>query len=149
VSQIALQAVQIANANRLIGSGNESWGRVVRVSVVKSNPRQADPPYPYVLQFWAGGGHAQAIKTRDANLRMVVKCLSDKMADAMTGAQRLNDLLHNHGRLDNSADCLDGGTYWDILTVTEEDTIYMVETSADTIPIYHVGAYYRYIMQVK
>ena len=84
VSINALQAVQIANQTRLLNGGAEAWGQKVRVSFVKSTTA-----YPYVLQFWAGGGHDQSIRTRDATLRMGVKAVSDKMDDALKAAERI------------------------------------------------------------
>lgn len=143
MNETALQVVYKAIAARLTTSG-EIWGNRVRASVVK-----ADTPYPYVVQFWAGGGQVHMTTGRDAELVIGVKCVSDKLADAMQGAARIATRLDEHGRQDDATDYLVSGTEWDILSITEEETLYLVEQDApDTIPIYHVGAFYRFVMEL-
>lgn len=137
----ALQAAYEALANRLRGTG-ETWGSNARVSWLKSST-----PYPYVLYFWAGGGERQINGYRHAEYRIAVVCISNKLNDATTGAARISDLLREKGKQTSPADYLTGSSDWDILTVTEEDTIYLVENTPDTIKSYRVGAYYRFFMQ--
>jgi len=141
MSRPALQAAYIAIENRLT-AGAEPWGRKIRISVVKSGTT-----YPYVVQFWAGGGSANRIKQRDAELRIAVKAVSDKMADVMICAERITELLDDHGYQDNADDYLSGGTSWTILSITEEDAFFLAEPVSNTITVYHVGAFYRLFMQ--
>jgi hypothetical protein len=142
MSETALQAAQKAITARLTGSPDEPWGNRVRVSMARPNT-----PYPYVIYFWSGGGEANRIQARDAVLRFGVKCISDKMAEAMRGAERIAMLLNDSGQQDDQDDYLYGGEHWLILTITEEDVIYVPETTADTITAYHVGAFYRFEME--
>jgi hypothetical protein len=141
MTEPALQTVYKAVAARLSGSG-EPWGSKVRVSLVK-----ASTGYPYVVQFWSGGGEVQINGFIHAEFRIGVKCVSDKLAEAMSGAGRISALLREKGQQTSPADYLYGSADWDILTVTEEETIYLVEGAPDTVPVYHVGAFYRLFMQ--
>jgi hypothetical protein len=141
MAESPLETVYKALSNRLRDPA-ESWGTRARVSGIKSNAG-----YPYVLYFWAGGGERQINGHRHAEYRVAVVCVSDKMSEAATGAGRISDLLREHGKLDDPADYLIGSADWNILTITEEDTIYLPEGTPDTITAYRWGAYYRIFMQ--
>lgn len=142
MAEIALQAAQKAIFARLTADPLEPWGNRVRASLAKPNT-----DYPYVIYFWSGGGEVNRIKARDSVLRMGVKCISPKMAEAMRGAGRIADLLNDSGYLDDPDDYLYGGSDWVILSITEEEAIYLPEQTADTITAYHVGAFYRFEME--
>ena len=141
MAEPALETAYKALANRLRTPG-ELWGTNARVSAVKSGTS-----YPYVLYFWAGGGEVQINGFRHANLRIAVLCISDKMSDAATGAGRISDLIREKGKQTSPADYLNGSSDWDILTITEEELIYVAEGTPDTITAYRWGAYYRFVMQ--
>ena len=141
MSEPAIQACYKAVKGAL-DSGDEIWGTKVRASIAK-----ADTAYPYLIYFWSGGGEINSIINDDAEFRIAVKVVSDKMAEAMTGKRRISDLLNNKGEQEEVTGYLDGGTDWTILTCSEEDTIYLAERLADTKVVYHVGAYFRISMQ--
>ena len=142
MAEIALQAAQKAITARLTANPNELWGNRVRVSLAKSNTS-----YPYVIYFWSGGGESNTVRAQDSSLRIAVKCISSKMAEAMRGAARISELLNDCGKQDDAGDYLYGGDDWEILSITEEEVIYLPEQQADTITAYHVGAFYRFEMQ--
>jgi hypothetical protein len=141
VTDTALQAAYEGIANRLRDPG-EVWGTRVRVSAAKSGTA-----YPYVIQFWSGGGETMLNGSQNAELRIGVKCVSDKLADAARGAGRISARLRDKGKQDSPADYLIGSSDWDILTITEEEIIYLVEGTPDTVTVYHWGAFYRLFMQ--
>jgi hypothetical protein len=137
----ALAALYRAVFQRLTGPG-ERWGNRVFPDMAS-----AKAAYPYVVFFWQGGGERNAVKEQDADLVLVVKCISDGLAEAFDCAARISELLNDSGEQDDSADYLNGGTDWNILTSTQEETFHLPEMFEGVAPIYHEGARYRFIME--
>jgi hypothetical protein len=146
MTDTALQAAYRAIRVRLIGNGVEPWGNRVYLSL---GPQGA--AYPYVIQFWSGGGALNAVKARDANLVISVKAVSNNDEAAMLAASRIAALLDDSGEYDDVDDYLYGGATWRILTITEEDTIFLPIRGAapDEDIIWQVGARYRLRMEVR
>jgi hypothetical protein len=142
MAEPALQSCYKAIAAQLRSDGSEIWGTKVRASIVKPNT-----PYPYAVYFWSGGGENNSIRGDDAEFRITVKVVSDKLAEAMAGKQRISALLNNRGEQAVTTGFLAGGADWKILTSTEEDTVYIAEFVSDTLTIYHVGAIFRIALQ--
>ncbi len=141
---IALQAAYKGIDARLSVAGGVFDTRV-RVSVASSN-KDGQFPYPYVIQFWQGGGEDNSIRAQDAALQIAVKCMSTKFADAFRGASTISTQLNDKGEQESPTDFVNGGDEWKILTVTENEAIYVVEGSSDSEIVYHVGASYALIM---
>lgn len=144
MTEHALKAVYRGLRNRLVGDGNYAYNQNVRASLVK-----ASTPYPYVVYFWSGGGALNETTTKDAMYRIGVKAVSEKLAEAMNAAAQISDLLDDKGEAESPSDYVNGGDDWKILTVTEEDSIYLVEQPPDTITVYHVGAFYRFHLDAR
>ncbi len=138
----ALWAVYKGFNTRLTSDGSEVWAQRARASVTK-----AKTLYPYVIYFYAGGGAWNATTGRDAQYSIGVKCVTPKMSVAMTGAERISVLLDNKGKQDDPNDFVFGSADWDILTITEEETIYLAETPPNTDEVYHIGAFYRVVLE--
>lgn len=141
MAENALKAVYKGLRTRLVSDGSLLYGNKVRASIVQSNTG-----YPYCVYFWAGGGQGNRVVARDAEMRIGIKVVSDSMAEAMNGAAQVTTLLDNKGQQDDTTDYVYGGTDWKILSITEEDVIYLVDHAPDTMPIYHIGAFYRVVM---
>lgn len=140
MAEIALQALYKGVQTALTSAGGVFDHRV-RVSMVK-----AGTAYPYAIQFWQGGGEVNSIIGDDAEFMLGVKCVSDKLAEAMQGAATIHDTLNNKGEQGDPDLFVYGGADWIILTITEEETIYIAETTADSELVYHVGGSYRCAM---
>jgi hypothetical protein len=65
----------------------------------------------------------------------------------MRGAARISALLDEQGEQDGESTPVEGGDEWFITSITEGETIYMVQATPDTVPIYHCGAVYRVVME--
>lgn len=143
MAETALAAAYRAIHARLAG-GNEAWGTSVYADVVP-----AGASFPLVTYFWTGGGDVNGRRGQDAELMIAVKAVSYSQPEAFTLAARISELLDNHGITDNSADSLNGGNDWYILTCTQEEAIHQVDLWSGTRPIYHAGARYRLVMEVK
>jgi len=142
VSEKAFAAAYRATTLRLDAVSGRVWGDRVYTDHVPANTE-----YPYVWVFWSGGGELNWLRARAASLMLTVQCVSLSLAEALAGAEQIAQALNDHGAQDDSADHLNGGPYWSILTVTEEDTIHLYAPYAGAIPIYQHGARYRYIME--
>jgi hypothetical protein len=142
VSEIALAALYRAVGLRL------SNGSAIFADRAYADYSESDE-YPYVIYFWSGGGEVNHTRRRDAEIVLTVTAISEKLGDAQIAAQQISDLLNDSGEYDDPADYLYGGTFWRILTSTEEDAIHTLDMFSGAVPIYHVGARYRFVMEVK
>lgn len=143
MAEPALAAAYRAVKARLSGGG-EPWDGRVYGDVI--------PPgatWPAVSFFWSGGGEANRRRTQDAELVLTVKAISESQAEAFTAAERISVLLNDNGQTEVTSGYLNGGDDWYILTCTQEDAVHLVEMFAGAAPIYHEGARYRLIMEVK
>ncbi len=144
MNETALQALYKAVATRL-RDPDEPWGVRAYVSTAKAS--KIPVIYPYVVYFWSGGGATSSIIGAEATFRLSVKCVSDKLSVAMRGAARISALLDEQGEQDGESTPVEGGDEWFITSITEGETIYMVQATPDTVPIYHCGAVYRVVME--
>lgn len=139
--ETALRNVYKALETRLSDSG-EPWGSHAYMAQAHENA-----PYPYVVYFWAGGGEANRRRHQDAELVIIVKAVSDNAGEAFDCAARIAELLNDHGTQDNAADYVYGGSEWEIMTVTQEETLHLHEQFANTKALTHAGARYRFVME--
>lgn len=136
----ALAAIYRALETRLNNTG-EPWSGAYADNVPAGKPR------PYIVYFLSGGGEVNRNRTQDAEVVMTVKALANSLSTAFECAARLSELLNDSGTQD-SADPLEGGSDWEILTVSQERAIHLIETS-DGKRIYHEGFQLRVVMEAK
>jgi hypothetical protein len=143
MAETALAAAYRAVRSRLAGSG-EPWGTQLYGDII---PAAAE--FPLVSFFWSGGGEYNGRRKVAAELVLTVKGVAYTQAEAFTLAARIATLLNDGGLYDDSADHLYGGADWDILTCTQEDAVHIVDMWSGALPIFHDGARYRLVMEVK
>lgn len=118
------------------------WGERVYSDTV---PHGAE--YPYVWVFWSGGGELNWLQRRDAEVVLTVECIADDLSTALAGAQQIAETLNDKGTQDHESTSISGGTYWEIMSITEEDAVHLYTPHAGAMPIYQCGARYRLIME--
>ena len=117
--------------------GDRAYPDVVPAGVVR----------PYVVWFWVSGGEDNNRQIQDASFVFTVKCVANTMAESLAGAQRISELLNDHGTQDDSA-LPDVSPDWEITTVTQDRAVHLVEYQ-DGEPIYHDGNQYLIVMEAK
>lgn len=133
--------------------------RSATIAGLKVYPDIADDEatYPYLVYFWAGGGESNRLRKHDANLVIGVKCVSNDLHQAFTGASEIVTLLNNQGIQDivpatgaYVSNPLNGGSNWKIKTSTQEEAFHFTELIDNTSEtVYHDGAYYRFNMEAS
>lgn len=112
---------------------------------VFSGQAPAKEPRPYIVLSYGGGGRAWKTRTKDAAITMDAVCVADDLTTALAGAAYISERLENSGSQDYGANkaTAQGGTYWEITTVTEGEKIAFDEPiNAGAEVIYHRGAQY-------
>ena len=142
MSESALAAAYRAIRTRLTANtNNELWNERAYPDLAPASAAR-----PFAVFFWSGGGEANRRRAQDAELRITVKVIADSLAEAFTGANRLSSLLNDADL--GSVSPLDGGASWDILSVTQERAVHLVEM-VDGQAIYHAGAVFRIKLEAK
>ena len=150
----AIQACYAAVYNKLKNGGNAGG----RVFPDMGDDSAVDPnldTWAYWVYNWSGGGESNQRRKGDANLVLAVKCVSNDLDAAFTGAAQISALLNNQGVQDivpatgaYVTSPLSGGANWVIKTSTQEDVFHLTEVIEETgETVYHDGAYYRFIME--
>jgi len=104
---------------------------------------------PYWVFFFVSGGESNDVHRQDAEFVLTVKCVAETLAQSLDGAGRISNKLNDAGRQDGAAAPIPGTSEWDILTVTQERTVHIVEKFEKAQPIYHDGNQYRFVMERK
>lgn len=103
---------------------------------------------PYVIVSLAAGSREQWRGDRDnAGLVYTVKCVADRLAEAIVGQARIIALLDGQGSQEGAGLVTDGA--WDVLTVTAETAVNFVEAFEGVDEVYHAGHQYRLDMESK
>lgn len=132
-------ALQRAVFNRLTTTP-EIWGRQVSEVIQPSWQR------PYVQMYAIAGGESNFLVAQDADFEMGVKIVSDDMEQALIGAARLSELLNDQGVQDRPTTPLSGGADWIITTSTQGRMIHMPEFFEKSVPIYHDGWVFSFVL---
>lgn len=105
---------------------------------------------PYSCFFWAGGGEERiaAPSTEEERLILTVKGVALDMKDALTMQQQITGLLRNSGSQDVDPR-LPSNDDFDILTVTRDRVVWLVEKFEGAVDIYHAGHLYEFLMERK
>lgn len=104
---------------------------------------------PCLLFFFVSGGRELSVPTRNsARLGLTVKCVADTLADALAGQAQISAALHNAGLQDVNPR-LPSHAAWDVLTVTEQEAVWLEEVFEGTQRIYHVGYQYDFLLEKK
>jgi hypothetical protein len=102
---------------------------------------------PCVQFFYVGGGRELSVPRRDSQrIMLAVKCVAETMQVAVDGQEQISAALHNAGEqdVDPRLPSHDG---WHILTVTEEEEVWVEEMFEGTQRIYHAGHRYEFLME--
>lgn len=104
---------------------------------------------PYIVYNFVGGGEVNAIRPNDMNIAYLVKIVAESFAEAAAGEAEIANRLNNRGAQDTTAGALVGDQFWDISAITRENSFSVSEYLSETTRVYHLGAYYRVIMESK
>jgi hypothetical protein len=104
---------------------------------------------PYYVFAILSGGEANLIKAKDAEYTLMIKCVSDKIDEALAGSALIAEWFNDSGILDadNANGQWDGGDVWDILTVTQGLIVSVIENVQGATQIYHEGHQFRVRME--
>lgn len=116
------------------------WGSRVAPEVVP-----AGTAYPYVVWWIIGGGEVNDRRRDDAIYMVGIKCVSDTHRVAITGQDRIGEILNNSGGQDGGA--IMGQDGWAITTITRETVISLREAWRGAKPIYHKGHQFEIVME--
>jgi hypothetical protein len=142
MSDTALAAAYRAIQTRLTANTNNPvWNERAYPDLAPASAAR-----PFAVFFWSGGGEANRRRVQDADLLITIKVVADSLAEAFAGAERLSALLNDADA--GSALALDGGASWDIVSVTQERAVHLVEM-VDAQQVYHAGAVFRVRMEAK
>jgi hypothetical protein len=134
----ALAALMKAMQGQL--RGEPLWGSRVYADIAPAKVQR-----PYVIFFVVSGGEENRRQIGDARFVMTVKCVAEKQAEALHGADRLEARLNDAGSQDDKAfACGDG---WVITTCTQDRLVHAVEMFGEAQPIYHDGHQYIVVME--
>lgn len=98
---------------------------------------------PYIVFFHAGGGRENVFKdSLMENHVYMVKAVADALSTAAALDGTLDTLLH---RNEGSLSVTDHTTLW----IARENEAHVVEAAANGDRIFHVGAYYRFRLDVN
>lgn len=148
MAETATAARYRALVTQLTQAGSEAWG--TRIYNMQAPPN-AQRPYVVIVPasdidpLWSRVPGDMAVD--------YVKCIADDMITAMTGAGRIQQLLHDAGVNDNALpgygppSQLAGGASWQILTATHISAIHLVENVEGQRSIYTDGGQYRFRME--
>jgi hypothetical protein len=101
---------------------------------------------PYVQFYFISGMDTNFQVIQDATYEMGIKVVSLDMEQSLIGAARLTALLDDQGVQDRPTTPLYGGTDWEIATVTQGRVIHIVETFAKSVPIFHDGWVFTFVL---
>jgi len=100
---------------------------------------------PYVIFTVAGGGNSDFTPDRDnAELRVLIKAVSNGKASTVSAAARISALLKDQGAQEGGA--VSGDSNWIITTISEREMVDMTEFTNGQ-RFYHCGAYYEFVME--
>lgn len=148
MAEIATAARYRALVTQLTQAGTEVWANRI---YNQQAPQGAQRPYVVIVMasdidpLWSRVPGDMAVD--------YVKCVADDMITSMTGAGRIQLLLHDSGANDRALtgygppSKLVGGTDWQILTATHIGVIHLVENVEGNRQIYHDGGQYRFRME--
>jgi len=122
--------------------GDEAWGEVY----AERAPVGAVRPY-VVVSLAAGTREQWRGAAANASLVYTVKCVGNTMGAAIGGQARLIALLDGQGSQEGGGLASDDG--WDVLTVTAETSVNLVEAFEGVDEVYHAGHQYRLDMESK
>lgn len=128
--------------NRRATEASEIWGARAYPDLAPAGVER-----PYLLWFVAAGTEANERKSEDAELVLVIKGVSNNLAEAFAMAARIDALFNDQGQYDTSTP-LDAGAAWSILTTKRELMVHLVET-IDGKQVYHAGAQFRVRMEAN
>lgn len=119
------------------------WGARVEPLAVAT----ADLEKPCVQFFHVGGGRELSVPTRDAaRIMLAVKVVAETMQTAVDGQDQISAALHNAGDQDVNPR-LPNHDGWHVLTVTEDEEVWIEEMWEGTQRIYHAGHRYEFLME--
>lgn len=139
MAEVAQAALYRAVNRSLTASPTELWGLRVFPDLAKTGTTR-----PYVVFSYAGGGEINGLRKQDAEIVLIVKMISENMAQAFNGAGRISELLNDADY--SSAGALNAGSEWAILHVKQEQIVHLIET-VDGVQIYHAGHRFRFRME--
>jgi hypothetical protein len=144
MTETATAALFRALRSQLMASG-QLWGARVYANLAPAGKKT----YPYVIYSHVAGGERNRIKARDAELVLLVKVISDSLAEALSAAAQVEALLNDQGNQDAASHPLVPGSSseWSVLTATAEVAVIYQEMFANAQPVYHVGSQYRFVME--
>jgi hypothetical protein len=103
---------------------------------------------PYWIYFFVSGGESNEIRRRqDAQFVVTVKCVALTMSQSLAGAGQIEAKLNDAGYQDGAASPVPGVDGWQVLTVTQDRVVHVIEPFEGAQPIYHDGHQYIVVME--
>jgi hypothetical protein len=102
---------------------------------------------PYIVFYFVSGGNTREVVNNRQKIILTVKAVTDGLADGLTLSAQFDNLLADGGLFDGGV--IVGDADWDICTITQTETVYLVEWDENAKPIYHSGFDYEIVMEAK